>query len=88
MTVRITCSVDRGAGPGHYDYVHIAYGGVSCGTLAVLHPGGQLVAERLSSSVRDAFERRLRACADAVSDACEEPAPDDLYALAREMSKT
>jgi hypothetical protein len=85
VSVRITVSVDRGAGTGHYDYVHVAYGGVSCGTLAVLHPGGQLVAERLSSSVRDAFERRLRACADAAEDT---QLSDDLYALAREMSKT
>lgn len=64
--MKITCTIQAGARPGDYDYVHVAAGGVSCGTLAVLHPGGAEVVRRLSTDPAEAVASALDSAADAM----------------------
>lgn len=63
--VKITCTMHAGTRPGEYDYVHVAAGGVSCGTLAVLHPMGAEVVRRLTAEESEAASALDRA-ADAL----------------------
>ncbi len=64
--MKITCTMQEGSRPGDYDYVHVAAGGVSCGTLAVLHPGGAEVVRRLSTDPAEAVASALDSAADAM----------------------
>jgi hypothetical protein len=64
--VKITCTIQAGTRPGDYDYVHVAVGGVSCGTLAVLHPMGAEVVRRLTCEGEAAAASALDRAADAL----------------------
>ena len=64
--MKITCHLVRGSRLGEYDYVHVSAGGVSCGTLAVCHPGGSLVATRLEGYDRNEAASQMDAMADAI----------------------
>jgi len=63
---RISCHLTKGTRLGDYDYVHVSYGGVSCGVLAVCHPGGSLVATRLEGYDRTEAASQMDAMADAI----------------------
>jgi hypothetical protein len=64
--MKISCNLVRRSRLGEYDYVHVSVGGVSCGTLAVCHPGGSLVATRLEGYDRAEAASQMDALADAI----------------------